>query len=182
MTTLAIPLERLTTEAFAPCGTLIAAGLHRPDFARPKLQNWRLAFASDAPPRLQVMRYHAQPMVLSQFERHLCVTEVRCPIGDARGVLVVAGKTDGDAPPRPDAVRAFLIDGTAGVMLDPGVWHGLDCFPVGAPSADFLFLSDAATEDEIETVIAGTRTHIVDLGPDVVFEITDPSGLTRSVP
>ncbi|MEM7567798.1 MAG: tetratricopeptide repeat protein, partial [Pseudomonadota bacterium] len=37
------------------------------DFTRPKLENWRLCFASDAPLRLKVMRYHAQRMVLLQL-------------------------------------------------------------------------------------------------------------------
>ena len=130
MKTTAVPVRRLTADDFAPYGTLVAGGLGEPDFTRPKLENWRLGFASDAPLRLQVMRYHAQRMVISQFERHLCVTETRCPIGGAQGVLVVAGKTDGDAPPCPDTIRAFLIDGP-GVMLKPGVWHGLDCFRSG---------------------------------------------------
>lgn len=176
----AVPVRRLTADDFAPYGTLVAGGLGKPDFTRPKLENWRLGFAADAPLRLQVMRYHAQRMVLSQFERHLCVTETRCPIGGAQGVLVVAGQTDGDAPPCPDAVRAFLIDGP-GVMLKPGVWHLLDCFPVRAPSADFLFLSDSATEDKIETVASGARTQVVDLAP-AVFEIIDPDGLLGAAP
>ncbi|MEM7683369.1 MAG: ureidoglycolate lyase [Pseudomonadota bacterium] len=180
MRTTVVPVRRLTADDFAPYGTLVAGGLGKSDFTRPKLENWRLCFASDAPLRLKVMRYHAQRMVLLQSERHLCITETRCPIGGVQGVLVVAGKTDGDAPPCRDTIRAFLIDGP-GVMLKPDVWHGLDCFPVRAPSADFLFLSDAATEDEIETVASGVRTNVVDLAP-AVFEIIDPDGLLEAAP
>lgn len=102
----------------------------------------------------------------------------------ARAVLVVAGDAQtagGDRPPEPETVRAFLIDGAAGVMFWPGVWHGLDCYPLAA-HADFIFLSDEATEVEIEALaapVSGTRTEVVDYQDShgLDFEIVDPRRL-----
>ncbi len=75
-----IAVEPLSKEAFSPYGQLLAAG-SMPDFQRPGLQNWRLPFHSDAPLRLQIMRYARQEKRLSLFERHLCVTEAPEPGG-----------------------------------------------------------------------------------------------------
>ena len=60
------------------------------------------------------------------------------------------------------------LDGSCGLLFTPGVWHSLDCFPVAAPHADFVLLSDQATEEEIEAwshPSGGERTHVVDYAP-----------------
>lgn len=175
-----VEVEPLSKEAFEPYGHLLAAG-SIPDFQRPGLHNWRLPFHSDAPLRLQVMRYEAQPKQLSLFERHLCVTEARCPIGDAAAVMVVAGDPTQDAQPETGSVRAFYLDGIAGIMFHKGVWHGLNCFPARTHFVDYLFLSDAKTEDEIEASMEprqGVRTELFDFAEQqLTFRIIDPKGL-----
>lgn len=180
--TINVPLEPLDAEQFAPFGWLLVAGNGPADFSRPGLWNWRLPFQSDAQLRLQVMRYGYQPMRLSCLEQHLCVTEARAPIGHAPAVLVVAGGPETDDPPKADALRAFLLDGQTGIMFRPGIWHGLDCFPVSPPHVDYLFLSDSATEDEIETIsdpACGVRTRIFDFRreEETEFAVTDPNAL-----
>ncbi|CAN0584150.1 unnamed protein product, partial [Ectocarpus sp. 12 AP-2014] len=118
----------------------------------------------------------------SLFERHLCVTEARHPIGAAAAILVVAGDPAIDAVPKAGSVRAFFLNGTQGIMFKKGVWHGLDCFPAKAEYVDYLFLSDALTEDEIETSVApvaGERTELYDFAAqEMSFQVTDPLGLT----
>ncbi len=79
----------------------------------------------------------------------------------------VAGST-GPAPddvPDPSSVRAFRFDGSCGLLFKPGVWHSLDCFPLAVPHADFVLMSDHATEEEIEAWTqpsSGERTHVAD--------------------
>lgn len=180
--TVDIALEPLTALTFEPYGWLLAAPDGPADFTRPGLSNWRLPFKSDAELRLQVMRYGVQDMRLSCFEKHTRVTEARTPIGPAPAVLVVAGDPKTQAPPTPGSVRAFLLDGSTGIMFRPGVWHGLDCFPVRPPFVDYLFLSDSATEDEIETLgdpAQGVRTQIFNFPME--FTVTDPLGLMDRV-
>lgn len=172
-----LEVEPLTSDAFAPYGQLIAARDGVADYARPLLDVWHIGFRSDAPLRLQIMRYHEKPLTFTRLERHLRVTEGRVPLGGAEAVLAVAGKTGPDPDDRPDpsTVRAFRFDGSCGLLFAPGVWHSLDCFPIGAPYADFVLLSDEATEQEIEAWTgpqSGERTHVADYGPsDVAFHI-----------
>ena len=67
--------------------------------------------------------------------------------------------------PDPLSVRAFGFDGTCGILFAPGIWHSLDCFPLASPCADFVLLSDEATESEIESwrePANGRRTHVFD--------------------
>ena len=180
MDDISIPVEPLTEAAFQPHGWLLAAS-DTPSFSRPGLDLWRKPFVSNAPTRLQIMRYHRQPMRFRRLERHIAVTEARFPVAGARAVLIVAGETSTLSPedtPQKEAVRAFLLDGSVGVMFRPGIWHGLDCYPVDADFADFLFLSDEATETEIESQVepfSGERTHVAAY-PET-FCVADPQGL-----
>ncbi len=169
-TTIELEVEPLTAKAFTHYGQLIAARDDAADYARPSLDVWHLDYRADAPVRLQIMRYHEKPMTFSRLERHTRVSEGRIPLDGARAVLAVAEAT-GAAPddmPDPSSVRAFRFDGSCGLLFTPGVWHSLDCFPVAAPYADFVLVSDQATEDEIEAWTcpsSGERTHVVDYAP-----------------
>ena len=168
MTTIVeVRMEKLTAQAFAPYGQLIAAGEKPADYARPLLDVWHLDYRADAPTRIQIMRYHEQPMTFRRLERHVCVTEGRIPLDGACAVLAVAGATDTapESMPDPSSVRAFRFDGTCGILFAPGTWHSLDCFPLDSPCADFVLLSDEATENEIESwrePANGQRTHVCD--------------------
>lgn len=170
-TTIELEVEFLSAEAFAPYGQLIAARDGVTDYARPLLDVWHLDYRADAPARLQVMRYHEKPMTFRLLERHIRVTEGRIPLDGTQSMIAVAA-ADG-ADPDPATVRAFRFDGSCGVLFSPGVWHSIDCFPVAAPYADFVLLSDQATEDEIEAWTnpsSGKRTHVVDYAPrDIEF-------------
>ncbi len=176
-TTIDIEVELLTAEAFAPYGQLIAARDEAADYVRPFLDVWHLEYRADAPIRLQIMRYHEKPMTFSRLERHTRVSEGRIPIDGGRAALAVAGMT-GPAPddvPDPSSVRAFRFDGSCGLLFAPGIWHSLDCFPLGVPHADFALLSDHATEEEIEAWTrpsSGERTHVADYSlRDIEFRI-----------
>lgn len=176
-----LPLEPLTAGAFAPYGVLLSGGAGPADFARPALELWRLRFQAESPTRLQIMRYHRQKMRFSRLERHIAVTEARFPVAGAQAALIVADATPLDDPaaaPPPESLRAFHIDGAAGVLFHAGTWHGLDCYPLVGDHADFLFLSDEATEAEIEawdSPQSGARTHVVDYaGRGIGFEVALP--------
>ena len=169
-TTIELEVEPLSAEAFAPFGQLIAARVGAPDHAQPLLDVWHLDFRADAPARLQIMRYHRKPMTFSRLERHTHVSEGRVPLGRAQALVAVAAATGAapDALPDPSSVRAFRFDGSRGLLFTPGVWHSLSCFPVAAPYADFVLISDHATETEIDAwtqPTSGERTHVIDYAP-----------------
>ena len=143
--TIRIPVAPLTPEAFAPYGRILAPAGPR-DAGREGYDIWVQPFAAETRPRLQLVRYHARPFVVAVIERHLHVTEVRLPLGGPPAIIVVAEPSE--TPPEPEALRAFRLDGE-GVMFSRGTWHAIDAYPEAGPHADFLFLSEEATVDEL---------------------------------
>ena len=182
-----IPLERASAEAFLPFGQLIAKPEAPSLGDRPVQDYWRLPFDLDGRPELEIVRYRRQPWELDRLERHLHVTESRVALGGHSVILVVApparlGETS--AIPDPERLRAFLVDGSAGVMLHRGTWHALDCFPTSAAFVDFAFLSEAETVAELEgarRVGSAPRTEVADYDAmGLRFRVVDPAGLTEA--
>jgi ureidoglycolate hydrolase len=175
----------LTAESFAPFGEIVGGSAAPTDWTRPGLDAWKNAFSTEGRTELRVMRYHRQAPRLHVMERHVTVTESRMPMGGARAFMVVAPSSPADRPdepPAPELARAFYLDGRAGLMFWLGTWHALDCYVIGADYADFAFISEVETEDEIETSIdafSGVRTQITDYHEthDCHFTVVDPLGL-----
>jgi ureidoglycolate lyase len=125
-----IRAEPLTSEAFAPFGTVLAAAgdfrlinggrcRRHHDLARPDILDGAAALSVFlAEPR-------ALPYRLDLVERHPLGSQAFLPMTDAPFLVVVS---DG-----PDAVpRAFLTDGAQGINLFRGTWHGV-LTPLRAP-------------------------------------------------
>lgn len=167
-----IPVLPLSRDAFAPYGRVLAPSGPR-DAGREGYDIWVQPFAAESAPRLQIVRYHARPFAVALIERHLHVTEARLPLGGPPAIIVVAEPSD--RPPAPEALRAFRLDGE-GVIFHRGTWHAIDAYPERGPHADFLFLSEAATVDELfaRAGKAPIRTQTVDFaaaGTAIVIDI-----------
>jgi ureidoglycolate hydrolase len=182
-----IRLERLSTEAFAPCGQLVCARSDEaPVFEAPHLRSWRQGFEVRGSTELMFIHYRHQPIAFAALERHFRVTQTFIPLGGAGSVMVAAPPTDPDdwnSLPEPGRLRAFHVPGTLGLMLWRGSWHALTRFPTGPEGAGFVCLTDAATQRELERQRAdGTPpelTQEVDYRErfGVSFEVIDPDGL-----
>ena len=166
-----LTLEALTVEAFAPYGCLVGGAEGAADFEAEHLWNWRIPFEADGPTQVLLIRYKFSAPVFSLMERHFHVTQGFIPLGGVACAMVVAPPSEpgeADAVPPPGAVRAFRMTGQAGVVLHRGTWHALQRFPLLPPHVDVAFLTDAATQEDIEaSAAAGTppaRTQIVDYG------------------
>jgi ureidoglycolate hydrolase len=184
----AVRLEWLSDAAFAPFGQIVGAGERPASFEAAHLWNWRIGFEADGPTEVLLIRYKYQEPAFRHLERHFHVTQGFVPLGGVASIMVVAAPTDPDdmdAIPAAESVRAFLMDGGAGVVLHRGTWHALSRFPVRPPHVDVAFLTDRATQADIEASgKAGTspvRTQIVDYAArfGVSFRVTDPAGLLR---
>ena len=143
--TVRIPVRTLTPAAFAPYGRVLIPSGPR-DAGREGYDIWIQPFSAESRPRLQIVRYHARAFVVALVERHLHVTEARQPLGGPPAIIVVAEPSD--APPPPEALRAFRLDGE-GVLFHRGTWHAIDAYPERGSHADFLFLSEKATVNEL---------------------------------
>lgn len=181
-----IALEPLTAEAFAPFGQLITARDEPPVFEAAHLKAWQMDFAVDGEIELMYVRYIRQEMRWTTMERHFNITQSFMALGGAASVMVVAGPTSASEQsvmPRPETVRAFLVDGDQGVMLWKGTWHALTRFPVPAGGGAFAMITGAATQRELERQNRdGTQpelTEVVDFEKEygVGFAVVDPRGL-----
>ena len=180
-----IPIEPFSHEAFAPYGQAVGPLPGEPAWQRPRLTSWRMDFACDGIADLKMIRYQHQPMAFSMLERHLNHTETRVPLMGGRFVMVVAepaASLDTVELPDPASIRAFLIDGTVGIILWKGTWHSLDTYPAEPPHVDCAFISEKGTQAEIEVVGADPAnaklTHVVDFAPTgISFQLVDPARL-----
>lgn len=164
------PILSMDPDAYAPYGDVIAA---REDCAtRPANLGTAQRYLQVAPLRssrpaaashLSVYRCAAWdgPLELSMLERHLHSTQVFLPQGASRYLAVVA--LGGDAPDL-STLRAFLVEGSAGISYHPGVWH----HPmIALIPTDFVCLvwEDGGTDDCHEVDIPLTRLGAVPRRP-----------------
>lgn len=175
-----VAVEEVTLDSFSPFGTLIFSGRSATDFDNQRNPMLDLGLAIDGAPALFVIRYLAQDMTFSMFERHLTMTESRIALGNA-AVMVVAGPPLVEPNDRPDPkrIRAFLLRPGVGFMLWRGTWHALSCFPVASEFADFAFLSEREAEEELRAVkLKLKRTDLVDLTDSgKLVRVVDPAEL-----
>lgn len=181
-----VALEPLTEDAFAPYGQLIMARDEPPAFDVAHLDAWRMDFAVDGDIELMYARYIHQEMRWTTMERHFNITQSFMALGGAASVMVVADPTDLNDPstlPSPESVRAFLVDGTQGVLLWKGTWHALTRFPVPAAGGAFAMITGAATQHELERQNRdGTRPRLTEIADfektlGIGFAVVDPDGL-----
>jgi ureidoglycolate hydrolase len=127
-----ICVEPLTEQAFAECGTVLG----EPSGLKPNIQDevsdvW-LGFADlmgigGVPCRAATyLKIHTRPAVYDKMEKHETSAEAFIPL-EGRSVLVVAPPEAVDAQGRPDMTRAraFLMDGSRGILMRPGTWHAV---------------------------------------------------------
>jgi ureidoglycolate hydrolase len=168
-----LAVEPLSADAFSPYGRLLAPEGPR-DAGREGYDIWIKPFAAESTARLQIVRYHARPFVVGMIERHLHVTEARLPLAGGPPAIIVVAPAEKEAP-TPQDLRAFRLDGT-GVIFHRGTWHAIDAYPERGPYADFLFLSEEATVNELFVTPSqpAKRTEMIDLparGMHVIIDI-----------
>lgn len=145
-----LKVERLTPEAFAPFGQVIAAQDRKPEFeGLSGTQLWGLDFEVDGRLQLGFLRVPYQRLAFKTMEQHFGVTQSFMPAGGPPAVLAVAAPTPRDVTPKPEDVRAFLLDGTRGFILKRATWHSLDRFPIFPPHGDWVILTDWETTEDL---------------------------------
>ena len=185
MRTVEVPVEALTHNSFRRFGQIIGELDEPPAWRRPRLTSWRMRFEMEGHPDLKCIHYMFQERKFTMMERHFSHTESRVPLGGGQAVMVVAASEhplDPKSLPEPEDVRAFLLDGSVGIMLARGTWHSLDCYPARPPHTAFAFISEKESQAEIEVEggdpFAARLTQVIDFADrDIRFEVTDPNGL-----
>ncbi|MBP2300509.1 ureidoglycolate lyase [Azospirillum picis] len=125
-----IPPVPLTAEAFAPFGTVLAAGGGRPS----PVNDGRgvrydaehgLGFAGDPlPPVLALYRLTPSrlPFAVTAMEQHPLSTQTFVPMTGGR-FLVVAARAGAGGAPDPETACAFIAGPDQAITYAGGVWH-----------------------------------------------------------
>jgi ureidoglycolate lyase len=121
-----IQVERATPESVAPFGRLLGDAPGVPVFAR-----WEGATVHGPAPievgsggELLLVTLAAKPFPVrcGLIERHFKHTQAYLPANGRPFVMLLGLPTTKDAPDYPN-LRAFLFDGSAGIVLHKDVWH-----------------------------------------------------------
>ena len=124
---IALPVEALTTEAFAPFGDVIEArettAFWVNDGQAQRFHDLALVEVGvDGQALVSIFRSAPStfPLALRKLERHPLGSQAFIPLGAHPFLVVVAATTAADVPERP---RAFLSNGQQGVNYRTGLWH-----------------------------------------------------------
>ena len=178
-----LSIEPMTAESFAPFGWLVESSRTRGD--RRVMTPSR--FECDGRTTIHAIWQPCAVRSFSRLERHFGVTQTFFQLSGSPSVVCVAPPTDLDDPgalPRPEDVRAFLIDPGKGFSFARGTWHSLDRFVLAPPGATFVILNVDPNPTQIVDFLDGTSLRfanldadpsaartVVDTGPPLVFEL-----------
>ena len=176
-------IEPMTAKSFAPFGRLLASS-EEPAERRAMTP---LAFECDGRTTVYAIWQPCAGRTFSQLERHFGVTQTFVQVSGSPAVVCAAPPTDLDDPhavPRPEDVRAFLIDPGLPFAFARGTWHSLDRYVLGPPGATFVILNVDPNPTQVVDYADGTsRRHadlgagpkpvatVVETGPPLVFEV-----------
>ncbi len=153
---IALRVEPLTAEAFAPFGDVIEAregtAFWINDGQAQRFHDLaRVETGTDGHTLVSLFRSAPSvfPLAVQQMERHPLGSQAFMPLGGHPFLVVVAATTRDDLPGLP---RAFLSTGQQGVNYRPGSWHHV--LVALAVSSDFLVIDRGG---------AGTNCDVVAL-------------------
>jgi ureidoglycolate hydrolase len=151
-----LAVRALTAEAFSPYGRVIERPRRNRDASGPGWEWWAETLMLDGDPRPWGIGYlDLQPTDLrfDWAERHLRSPEGIVPLGG--GCFVYVGPADHlDEPaklPPFERFEVFRVPAGAGVVMDPGVWHGAP-FADGRPGAAIVLLLEGTPSDDVTKV------------------------------
>ena len=162
---LRLTIEPMTAKSFAPCGRLLESS-GTPDDRRVMTAS---NFECDGGTTIHTIWQPSAGRSFSRLERHFGVTQTFFQLSGSPSVVCAAPPTDLDDPnavPRPEDVRAFLIDPGRGFSFHRGTWHSLDRFVLAPPGATFVILNVDPNPTQIVDYLDGTSSRFTDLDTD----------------
>jgi ureidoglycolate hydrolase len=133
----------LTAERFAPYGSLIEKPMREGDVERDYLSWWGGLYDLDfeGTASLGILSIKRRPFIVNQLERHMKAVEIFVPV-HGTSIMPFAGPED------ITKCEAFIVDGTAGIVINKGVWH-FPPFPV-TERMEFVLTVRKETADDLE--------------------------------
>ena len=158
-------IEPMTAGSFAPFGCIVESS-GTPDDRRVMTPS---QFECDGRITIHTIWQPRAGRRFSRLERHFGVTQTFFQLSGSPSVVCAAPPTDLDDPnavPRPEDVRAFLIDPGKGFFFARGTWHSLDRYVLAPPGATFVILNVDPNPTQIVDYRDGTSLRFADLDVD----------------
>ena len=178
-----LTIEPMTADSFAPFGRIVESSGTPHD----RRVMTPAEFECDGRATIHTIWQPHADRSFSRLERHFGVTQTFFQLSGSPSVVCVAPATDLDDPaavPRPNDVRALLIDPGKGFSFARGTWHSLDRYVLAPPGATFVILNVDPNPTQIVDYANGTSLKfadldvdpapirtIVDTGPPIEFEV-----------
>ncbi|HIN18914.1 MAG TPA: hypothetical protein EYM68_13600 [Gammaproteobacteria bacterium] len=160
-----IKVEPMTKESFEPFGQLLDSA-DRPGDRRIISP---VEFTAEGKTTLGVIWQPFESLEFKDMERHFGVTQTFIQLSGSPAVVAVAPLTDPsehDSVPRPEQVRAFLIDPARGFVLRKGTWHSLNRYILSPPGATFVILNSSPNPTQMVDYANSVGSIYSDLGSD----------------
>lgn len=143
-----IHAQTLTASDFEPFGR--AVGLTEGRSADVGGEGWACwcpvgALQDEGPLEIGLVRSEARPLVVEALERHLDREEFVYAL-EQPVIQVVALTSPGGGAPDATSAKAFLVLPGQGVIMAPGVWHGVG-LPAGERAITYGFILAEAGEE-----------------------------------
>jgi ureidoglycolate hydrolase len=164
-----IRVEELTEDRFQKFGHVLGEPITvSPSVANETSSSWLgvtdLMGIGSVPSRpVTFLKIHARPALYDRIEKHETSAEAFIPL-EGRSILLVAPAEAVDEQGRPDMARAraFLMDGSQGILMRPATWHAVPYTLTDV--ATYLVLVD-------DTILAKQDLHITPIEP-IEFDLS----------
>lgn len=152
-----LKVNMLEDEAFAPFGDVLGPQEGKPDIAEDIIDFWPGVSAADTTDA--DFQFHwleiktVRDFECNEVERHTLTTEALIPVGGQSIVIFALSKDmdDVNSPVDPSSARAFYFDGSKGINMKKGVWHGLP-FPLTEKAYFVVGFGENTHKDNLEIV------------------------------
>jgi ureidoglycolate hydrolase len=163
-----IRVEQLTETNFAAFGTVLGAS----DMKRPNLTDaisnvWLgmsdlMGIGASPGRHITFLQIHSKPAKNNKIEKHETSAEAFIPMEGTSILMVVpAEATHSKGHPDMSKCRAFLMDGSKGVLIKPGTWHAVP-YPLSDEATYVVLVDDA--------IIAKNDLHVTPV-EEVEFDL-----------
>jgi ureidoglycolate lyase len=149
-----IKVERLSQKDFQPFGEVIGEPGVKPEISNPEVDVWPgisdVKLCGGAGQVYWLNMKIPRPFVCDSLEKHKTCGEVLIPI-KGQSIAVFGLSKDGIADSEdldPNTVKAFILDGSAGVNINKGVWHWLP-FPISESTTFVAILEKNTHKDDL---------------------------------
>ncbi|MCQ9616482.1 ureidoglycolate lyase [Paenalcaligenes niemegkensis] len=128
MSTLLLHPQPLTSESFAPYGTVLGTPYtdEIAGFSNPASDFWHQHYfqaGHGGVPEILWVNYRNAELLITELEVHWETQQAIVPLGERGIIHVVALSHEGTHEPDPQSMRAFFVLPGQGISMNAGCWH-----------------------------------------------------------